>query len=149
MRIVNKELRRQFSVAGACELCRAYCRAREPHHWYFAKGMGSGRCYDVRPNLISLGQTWECECHRRLHDSTMKIGGIEVDKDVLCLLVAQRERVPQPSIHAVMRLIDQCSKSPTLAEVARRAEGFTLEARALLKRTFLETPEHQHLAEAT
>lgn len=67
MIIKNKKLLAEFRGPGFCELCRAWCQAREPHH-ILCRGHGGGNRLDVRLNLISLGSAYDCNCHGRYHD---------------------------------------------------------------------------------
>lgn len=142
MRIINEHLLGTFRQAGRCGWCGVWSNRRQPHHYFFARGRSNGTRFDVSINLIALGWTFICPCHDDHHVSW------NITKEDFMAKVAARERVLQPSIESVMHLLYQLSKSPTVAEVARRAEGLTVEARALARRTFLETPEHKYLAEA-
>ncbi len=92
VKIVDEALLREFRTAGLCELCKRYCKLREPHH-IFARGMGGGGRLDVRYNLIALGSTAIFHpCHGDIHAG-------KVSRDAVIEIVAAREGV---SVEAVM-----------------------------------------------
>lgn len=90
MKIIDNKLLSEFRTPGRCEHCKAWCEIREPHHLW-GRGMGGGSRLDIRINLISLGQVFQCPCHRDFHDG-------HILKATLLALVAAREGCLQSDI---------------------------------------------------
>lgn len=129
MKIIDKELLRQYRTPGRCEFCKRYCRVREPHHLE-ATGMGGGKRLDIPCNLIALGSSlgFQCTCHHDLH-----VGHISPE-DMLAV-VAVREGVMQDSILAVRWFLMRLPKDATDGEIEYASSELTDEAKALLWRS--------------
>ena len=95
--IVDEAVLNDFRGPGFCEYCHKWCQCRQPHHLW-ARGRSSAWRLDIRINLISLGATFECNCHDEVH-----LGGIL--RDDLLAVVAQREGQLQDNIRLeILRL---------------------------------------------
>ncbi len=127
MKILNRNLRREFAQPGCCELCGEPCVIREGHHL-----LSCTPELTVRINLISLGSTpgFQCACHSLAHAG-------KVSKYVIRELVAMREGVSVEDIVAVMEFFRRMNK-PTKLQLTTAAHELPVGAFLLAKRELTE-----------
>lgn len=128
MKIVNAELVRAFSTAGLCEWCRR--RTPTEAHHLFCKGMGGGSKLDVRLFLMSLCR----ECHQNRHH-----GG--VTQECLLAIVAQREKVLQDDILAVLFFLRRTPQGATGTQVKAHLGELKPQARKMAEAILGEAKE--------
>jgi len=128
MRILNRELQREFATPGRCELCGVMCAAREGHHL-----RSRSPEITVRINLISLGSSaqFQCKCHHDIHWN----GRGKAD----CVVkVCVREKCTLGDRDRVMELIWRAPKASPRAWFEAEATEWSRSALALLRRTLDE-----------
>ncbi len=100
MKIIDKELLREFAGKTRCELCKKALRhAAHPHHIY---SRGAGRL-DIAENLVALGGPWDCGCHGLFHGGRIML-------DDLLAVAAVREGCLQTEITAYVHLLRRTAK---------------------------------------
>jgi hypothetical protein len=59
-------------MAGNCEVCGCWCRARCKHHIYH-RGMGGGSECNLPENILWVGldPLLDCQCHTRIHNGAI------------------------------------------------------------------------------
>lgn len=87
MKIVDETVLDLFRAAGECEWCHALCRRRQPHHYWYSRGMGGGSRLDHPFNLVGLCVS----CHAQAHAAI-------ISRRQLLDVVARREKVRTPEV---------------------------------------------------
>ena len=85
MKIIDERCLDRFRGEGCCEWCGQFVQRREPHHFFYKRGMSGGSRLDVPENLIALCATFHGgNCHHRAE-------ACEIKKEQLLEIVAKRE----------------------------------------------------------
>lgn len=88
MKIIDRELLKEWGQGGVCEFCKRPLRHRGEVHHVHTKGAGR---IDLPLNIILLGSWLDCNCHGRFHDG-------HILRDDLLAVVAKREGLTQDEI---------------------------------------------------
>ncbi len=109
MILADKELLVRCRLPGRCELCKKWCKIREPSHVY---SVGAGRV-DHPWNICVVGSTlnFECPCHTKSHNKPMRRKLEEA--------VANREGIPINWIEEMVYLVRRLPKETSLDELDR------------------------------
>jgi hypothetical protein len=113
--VTSEETLALFRGPGPCELCRRWCRFREPHH-IFARGQGGGARLDIPENLLALGGPWECGCHTRAQLYV-------VPRAAQLAVAARREATTVEAIVELVQLILRTGKGTASVDELRRLVG--------------------------
>ncbi len=105
MKVVDRNLLREFSALGPCEFC-GWNSQRHAHHIY-SRGAGQ---VDIRENLVGL--CWRC--HRQNHD------GHEPKRNQLLQVAAWREGTTPHAITAEVHRLRRLPKPIEAAPKKRR-----------------------------
>lgn len=138
MKIINPQLRREYSEPGNCEFCGLWRRVREGHHLY-AVGSGGGGRLDIRINMIALGSSqsgafMRCSCHGKIHND---LG--ELNPKALAI-VAEREGTDPETIEAVIWFMQRLTK-PTTNDLLAGLETLPVAVKKLAERELKEAGE--------
>lgn len=125
MRIVMETTLDLFRGRGPCEMCRARCEARDPHH-VFAKGMGGGNRLDITCNLIGCCRT----CHSTKADTAE-------DKQRCLEIIAARERVSVDVIKRVLFFILQLDKDVSAWKLEEQAMALSAQVQRIVRRELI------------
>jgi hypothetical protein len=120
MIVKNEKLLATFRGPGQCEMC-GKSGFKVPHH-IKPKGHGGGSRLDIRINLISLLDDFDCSCHSDWHDGRGK--DWEKGKPGFLAVVAAREDCLQGEITECINLLLRLPKDATTERVKRELVGW-------------------------
>ena len=136
MRIEDEALFDLFRGPGACDVCGAPVRRREPHHIIHR---GRARL-DLRWNILGVCAFPEGNnCHYRIHAATMTIEGQRLTREDLFVLVSLREGVAIDDIEPVLWCLARLPRGCRPWEFDRETAGLTPVQREWVVR-FMERP---------
>ena len=120
------EVRSLYKTPGPCEVCRKWCRVREPAHIWSA---GAGRV-DAVWNMIYVGSSflWQetgCKCHIGNHSPKS-----DPPREQLAKIAAKRHGVKPADIEAAVFLVRRTLKGrePDYSSVSEAAAKLVREA---------------------
>ena len=133
MRIVNEQRLDTYRAATRCEYCKRALRGKaEPHHI-----LTRAVCrLDVSPNIIALGNSFECGCHARIHNA-------EIARCDFLAVVSQREGLvfsEREWLNAVYLFV-RAPKNADAEWFRSECEGWSLGERELVRRIWSEVQQ--------
>jgi len=105
MKVISEAALDRFRTSGPCECCQKFCQRREPHH-ILSRGQEGQRRIDKEENLVALGGTFDCLCHRNatlnrdgfLREDMAELAGRRLGKTgAECIKEVERIRSLHPS----------------------------------------------------
>lgn len=111
MKMVDEDLLDSLRGPGRCEVCKRWCKKREPHH-LSAKGQGGAMRIDHPWNLLAVGdsKTFQCDCHTRIHSG-------EISREYLHEIMTLREWETWDTMEAEIKRLQRQSKEERRREM--------------------------------